>query len=163
MVRCPTSLLGAGWQRCYDWPRLDGARSRPWRSIGLRRWHMGTKQRSLSHQSVSSPNDRDRRVHLRNRRTARRELLAYSPLGTSCGAVSYFAHPHGVALVNGLFSVCSLNRRREEPMSLYDHQTTPFSGGHCRVLPNKRLKLPARVGYRMTTLSSARRSLSAIR
>jgi hypothetical protein len=32
-----------------------------------------------------------------------------------------------------------------------------------RVLPNKRLKLPARVGYGMTTFSSARRSLSAIR
>ncbi len=30
-------------------------------------------------------------------------------------------------------------------------------------LPNKRLKLPARVEYCMTTLSPARRSLSAIR
>ena len=29
--------------------------------------------------------------------------------------------------------------------------------------PNKRLKLAARVGYLMTTLSPARRSLSAIR
>ena len=30
-------------------------------------------------------------------------------------------------------------------------------------LPNKRLKLAARVGYGMTPFSSARRSLSAIR